>query len=111
MDRKIRPGVTINHVEYIPTNSSIQLIVKHLRNLKGKRKIEFQKFWSQYKKYYIETSVQHTLLTHCIEFIEIWWDPDKFIWFLYNHLLFICGNQYKHIWEKDYLMWKLQYGT
>lgn len=50
------------------------------------------------------------LIMNCSKDFKIWWDPDRFNWEFENNLLNLkkyC-SKHKHIWEPDYLIWKLK---
>lgn len=48
-----------------------------------------------------------TLAWSCYDYTDTWWDPNRFNWEYYKYLIDCC-YRFKHIWEDDYIIWKLQ---
>jgi len=46
------------------------------------------------------------LCRHCSKYFHIWWNSDKFDWEDIKYLEKYCLD-YKHIWRKDYIKYKI----
>jgi len=65
------------------------------------------KIWWNPKKF--DWKWSNYLTVYCSKYFSMWWNPEKFnlekeltLFYLQKH----CKN-YKHIWKKDYIKWKL----
>lgn len=70
------------------------------------------RLWWPYKKLikkWIELENLEIMCEAYGQFIKTWWNPKKVKWDRKGiHALFKHCSQFKHIWEKDYIIWKLQ---
>jgi len=47
------------------------------------------------------------LCKYCHKYFNIWWNADKFNWYYSGNLRLYCQD-YKYIWSKGYIKWKLK---
>ena len=82
-----------------------------VHNIMHLNKSEFSEWWNgldNNQKYAIYYNYDNTLYNYALDKFEIWYDVELVIetclWYEIKHY---C-SKYKYIWEKDYLVYKLQ---
>jgi len=80
-------------------------VMGYVRSLNGH---DFTEWWNKVKDRIDWKESSNILCEYVPHRFDIWFDPEKFNWKdATKELMANCQN-YKHIWEKDYLVWKLQ---